>query len=56
MKPREYEKYVCEVFNKKGYTTELTPQSGDYGIDIFATKGEEKIAIQVKMYGNFRKV
>ena len=33
MKPREYEKYVCEVFNKKGYTTELTPQSGDYGID-----------------------
>ncbi|MDB0798224.1 restriction endonuclease [Phocaeicola vulgatus] len=56
MKPREYEKYVCELFNKQGYTTELTPQSGDYGIDIFASKGEDKIAIQVKMYGNSRKV
>lgn len=56
MKPREYEKYVCELFNKQGYTTELTPQSGDYGIDIFASKGEDKIAIQVKMYGNSRRV
>ena len=56
MKPREYEEYIRELFNKQGYTTELTPQSGDYGIDIFATKGREKIAIQVKMYGNSRKV
>jgi restriction system protein len=56
MTPREYEKYVCELFSKQGYTTELTPLSGDYGTDIFATKGEEKIAIQVKMYGKSRKV
>lgn len=42
MKPREYEEYIRELFNKQGYTTELTPQSGDYGIDIFATKGREK--------------
>lgn len=56
MTPREYEKYVRELFNEQGYSTELTPQSGDYGIDIFASKGEEKIAIQVKMYGNSRKV
>ena len=56
MKPREYEEYIRELFNKQGYTTELTPQSGDYGIDIFATTGREKIAIQVKMYGNSRKV
>lgn len=52
MKPREYEKYIRELFEKQGYDTELTPQSGDYGIDIFATKGNEKIAIQVKMYGD----
>jgi restriction system protein len=56
MTPREYEMYVCELFKKKGYATELTPLSGDYGTDIFATKGDEKIAIQVKMYGNTRKV
>lgn len=41
MKPREYEKYVCEVFNKKGYTTELTPQSGDYGI-VFQPQKEKR--------------
>ncbi|WP_302376740.1 restriction endonuclease [Barnesiella intestinihominis] len=52
MKPREYEEYIQGLFNKQGYTTQLTPQSGDYGVDIFAIKGEEKIAIQVKMYGN----
>ena len=26
MKPREYEEYIRELFNKQGYTTELTPQ------------------------------
>lgn len=52
MKPREYEEYIRGLFEAQGYTTELTPQSGDYGIDVFASKGEEKIAIQVKMYGD----
>lgn len=52
MRPREYEEYIRERFEKQGYDTKLTPQSGDYGIDIFATKGNEKIAIQVKMYGD----
>ena len=52
MKPREYEEYIRELFNKQGYTTRINSTSGDYGIDIFATKGREKIAIQVKMYGN----
>ena len=38
MKPREYEEYIRELFNKQGYTTELTPQIGDYGIDILPQK------------------
>ena len=29
----------------------LTPQSGDYGIDVFADRDNERIAIQAKMYG-----
>ena len=52
MNPRQYEELVCEHFRKQGYKTELTPQSGDYGVDVFASKGKVKIAVQAKMYGN----
>ena len=51
MTPRDFEEYVCDIYRKQGYNVELTPLSGDYGIDLFAIKKKEKIAIQVKMYG-----
>ena len=34
------------------YKTIVTPLAGDWGIDIIATKGFEKIAIQARMYGH----
>jgi restriction system protein len=52
MNPRQFEEFVCEHFRKLGYTTELTTYSNDYGIDGFAIKGKQKIAIQSKMYGH----
>lgn len=52
MLPEEYEKYVAGIFHERGYHTVITPLSGDWGIDVFATKGNEKIAIQAKMYGH----
>lgn len=52
MNPRQFEELVCEHFRQQGYHTELTTYSNDYGIDGFAVKGKEKIAIQSKMYGN----
>jgi restriction system protein len=52
MNPREYEMNVAEFYKSQGYQTELTPLSGDYGVDVFAKKGKEKIAIQAKMYGS----
>jgi restriction system protein len=52
MKPREFEELVCEYFRRQGYKAETTSYSNDYGIDVFASKGKEKIAIQAKMYGN----
>lgn len=52
MTPSEYEKYVASVYKERGYEVELTPLSGDYGIDIIASNKSEKIAIQAKMYGN----
>lgn len=51
MKPRQFEELVCEHFRKQGYEAETTSYSGDYGIDVFAKKGKEKIAVQAKMYG-----
>lgn len=52
MKPREYEKLAAKHFVEKGYQVELTQYAGDYGIDIFALRNEEKVAVQVKMFGS----
>lgn len=51
MTPRQFEEYVCNHFRNEGYEATTNSYTGDYGVDVFATKGKEKIAIQVKMYG-----
>ncbi|NOU46538.1 MAG: restriction endonuclease [Bacteroidales bacterium] len=51
MTPKQFEELVCEHFRNKGYKAEATSYSNDYGVDVFATKGKEKIAVQAKMYG-----
>mgnify|MGYP002639548028 FL=1 len=51
MLPEEYEKLVAEQLNTEGFETKMTPISGDYGVDIFASKPGVKLAVQVKMYG-----
>ncbi len=52
MRPDEYEHIVAEYFEQKGYSTNVSQYSNDYGVDVFATKGKIKIAIQAKMFGN----
>lgn len=52
MTPEEYEHFVAKQYEREGYTTEVTPLSGDGGIDIFACKDGLKVGIQAKMYGN----
>lgn len=51
MTPADYEHLVGEYFRRLGYRVTVTPASNDHGIDIIATRGNEKIAIQAKMYG-----
>lgn len=51
MNPKQFEELVCQHFRQKGYEAKTTSYSYDYGIDVFATKGKEIIAIQAKMYG-----
>jgi hypothetical protein len=52
MRPDEYEYIVAEHFESKGFKTQVSQYSNDYGVDVFATKGKTKIAIQAKMFGN----
>lgn len=52
MNPSEYEMRVAERFRLRGYSVQCTPASDDYGVDVFATKGTERLAIQAKMYGS----
>lgn len=52
MNPRQYEELVCAHFRNQGYKAEITTYSNDYGIDVFAIKGKEKIAVQAKMFGH----
>lgn len=52
MTPREFEKLVALHYQNKGYEVKITPYSGDYGVDVIAQKGDERIAVQAKMYGN----
>lgn len=51
MNPRQFEELVCEYFRKQGYKAETTSYGNDFGIDVFATKGKEEIAVQAKMFG-----
>lgn len=46
----EFEKLIADLFQRMGYTTELTKGSGDQGVDVLAYKGHEILAIQTKCY------
>ena len=39
------------MFADNGYKVSVSPLSNDWGIDVIAIKGDEKIGIQAKMYG-----
>jgi hypothetical protein len=52
MTPSEYELRVAEYFRLRGYAVRCTPASNDYGVDAFAEKGMERLAVQAKMYGD----
>jgi hypothetical protein len=54
--PIAYEEMVADHFRRQGYSVELTPRSNDYGVDAFARKENQKLALQAKMYRGVRKV
>lgn len=51
--PKEFEEYVAELLALLGFEKiRVTPYSDDLGVDIVATKGKNKFAIQCKQWNN----
>lgn len=51
MTPGEYEALIASRYAAQGYKVENQPYTNDWGIDVIAARGNERIAIQVKRYG-----
>lgn len=45
---REFEIYVAAVLRGLGYTVEITRASGDFGVDLIATRSGARTAVQCK--------
>lgn len=50
--PAEYELRVARYFEERGYQVHVTSLTNDYGLDVLADNGKERVAVQAKMYGN----
>ena len=60
LNPRKFEELIAEMFANMGYEVELTPQSRDGGVDIYAIKkdgiGGGLVLIECKRYTPPKKV
>lgn len=52
MEGHDFEHFCAAILRKIGYTVEVTPGSGDQGIDVIAIKDEIKYGIQCKCYSS----
>jgi len=48
--PREFEEMISKFFSCMGFHIKLGPYVRDFGADIIAKKGEDKVLVQVKKY------
>lgn len=56
LSPWQFEKLVATLLGKMGYQTQLTPKTADFGADIIAVKGGDRVVVQVKKYNYSNKV
>ena len=47
----EFEKYVAARFRNMGWQVSATPATGDFGVDLIATRNGECVAVQCKRRG-----
>ena len=45
--PRQFEVFICELFNQHGYKSQLTPSGNDYGRDVILN---DNIFVECKHY------
>jgi Restriction endonuclease/TIR domain len=54
LEPRRFEELVAAMYEKAGFEVELTPASGDHGVDVYAIRrhsfGSTLIVVQAKRY------
>jgi hypothetical protein len=52
--PRRFEELVAELYHRAGFEVELTPASGDGGVDVYAVRrsdlGSTLVVVQAKRY------
>jgi restriction system protein len=46
-----FENYVAARLRAAGYRVSLTKVTGDFGVDLIASKGRERLAVQCKRHG-----
>ena len=46
----EFEEWLAGMFRLQGYETEMTPTSGDFGVDLILKRPGKSIAVQAKRY------
>jgi restriction system protein len=50
MKGWVFEEFLKKLFEKMGYSVNLTPDSNDYGADLILSKSGERISVQAKRW------
>lgn len=50
LSPRDFELYICSLFNYLGYDAKVTPYSNDQGLDVLMSKDGIKYGVQCKRY------
>lgn len=52
MSPRDYERYCADLLSAAGWSTQLTPGSGDQGADVICEGGGIRMVVQCKLYAS----
>lgn len=50
MSGEDFERFLGELFKKRGYKVSYTATSGDYGADLVLKDGKDTIVVQAKRY------
>lgn len=50
MPGKQFEEYLADLFQRRGYKVRLTRETGDFGADLILEKDGERTVVQAKRY------